>query len=64
MSDKDDMVKKGVGWLLREAARLAPGEVVAFCKKHEKTTTRFILRTASETMSSEWKEKLLGASKK
>jgi 3-methyladenine DNA glycosylase AlkD len=60
MPDKDDMVKKGVGWLLREAARTAPAEVVAFCKKHEHHAARFILRTASETMSDEWKKKLLG----
>jgi 3-methyladenine DNA glycosylase AlkD len=60
MPDKDDMVRKGVGWLLREAARLAPGEVTEFCKKHEAHASRLILRTASETMPEEWKKRLLG----
>jgi 3-methyladenine DNA glycosylase AlkD len=60
MPDEDDMVRKGVGWLLREAARTAPEEVVKFCKKHEHQACRLILRTASETMSAEWKKRLLG----
>jgi len=64
MPDDDDMVRKGVGWLLREAARTAPAGVVAFCKKHEHHAARLILRTASETMSDEWKVKLLGPSKR
>jgi len=63
MPDEDDMVRKGVGWLLREAARMSPGEVVAFCRKHEHHANRLILRTASETMSEEWKAKLLGKMK-
>jgi len=63
MPDKDDMVQKAVGWLMREAARTAPAQVVAFCKKHEHHANRLILRTATETMSQEWKAKLLGKSK-
>ena len=60
MSDDDDMVRKGVGWLLREAARTEPEKVVKFCRKHEHHAARLILRTAAETMPREWKEKLLG----
>ncbi len=64
MPDEEDMVRKGVGWLLREAARTAPGKVVTFCKKHEERAARLILRTAAETMSKSWREKLLGKRKK
>jgi len=60
MPDEDDMVRKGVGWLMREAARTAPKEVVEFCRKHEHHANRLILRTASETMDEKWKKKLLG----
>ncbi len=59
MPDKDDMARKGVAWLLREAARTAPDKVVNFCKKHEHHAARLILRTATETMPEKWKTELL-----
>jgi 3-methyladenine DNA glycosylase AlkD len=64
MPDEDDMVRKGVGWLLREAARTAPDRVVQFCKVHEHHAARLILRTASETMDEKHKKELLGKPKR
>lgn len=64
MPDDDDMVQKGVGWLLREAARTAPEKVVKFCKTHEHHASRLILRTAAETMNEKWQQKLLGGRKR
>jgi len=64
MPDAEDMVRKGVGWLLREAARTAPEEVVKFIKKHEHRTCRLIMRTAAETMPQKLKEDLLGRKNK
>ncbi|HEX9745111.1 MAG TPA: DNA alkylation repair protein [bacterium] len=60
MPDEDDMVRKGVGWLLRETARTQPEKVVEFCKNHEHHANRLILRTASETMNEKWRKILLG----
>jgi len=64
MPDKEDMVRKGVGWLLRETARTEPEKVVEFCQKHEDKASRLILRTAAETMPEAWRVKLLGKSKR
>ena len=64
MPDEEDMVRKGVGWLLREAARTAPERVVKFCKAHEHHAARIILRTAAETMNEKWRKKLLGKTEK
>ncbi len=64
MPDEEDIVQKGVGWLLREAARTVPEKVVKFCRKHESCTSRLVLRTAAETMNEKWRVKLLGKKKR
>ncbi len=46
----DDMVKKGLGWLLREAAKANPDQTVAYLMTIRARTPRLVLRTACETL--------------
>jgi len=49
--DKDDVVQKGVGWLLKEASRKHEKEVVRFLLKWKNKTSRLVLRYATEKFS-------------
>ncbi len=51
MEDEDEMVQKGVGWLLKEASRKHEEEVVKFLLKWKHRTSRLILRYATEKVS-------------
>ena len=51
--DKDDMVQKGYGWLLKEASRRHQTEVYDYVMKHKKTMPRTSLRYAIELMPPE-----------
>ena len=59
-TDADDMVQKGVGWLLKETYPKKPGEVMRFLMPLRHTTTRLVLRYAAEKMSKQDKARLLG----
>jgi len=48
--DEDDMVQKGLGWLLRETAKADPKRAVPFLMKIRKKAPRLVLRTACETL--------------
>ncbi len=50
LSDQDDMVQKGLGWLLRETAKAAPHETVPYLMKIRDRAPRLVLRTACETL--------------
>ena len=56
----DDMVQKGLGWLLREAAKANPEQTVAYLMTIRERTPRLVLRTACETLPVVTKEKVLG----
>ncbi|MFH1258092.1 MAG: DNA alkylation repair protein [Candidatus Micrarchaeota archaeon] len=56
--DKDDMVQKGTGWLLREAAKKHEDEVFAFLLKH-KDAGRTLLRYAVERFPGKRKKAVL-----
>ncbi len=56
----DDMVQKGLGWLLREAAKFNPQQTVAYLMTIRERTPRLVLRTACETLPAATKEKVLG----
>lgn len=56
----DDMVQKGLGWLLREAAKYNREQTVAYLMTIRDRAPRLVLRTACETLPSEMKEKVLG----
>jgi 3-methyladenine DNA glycosylase AlkD len=55
LTDGDDIVQKGYGWLLKEASRLHQDEVLAYVVKWKKTMPRTALRYAIELMPRELK---------
>lgn len=48
--DEDDMVRKGVGWLLKETYPKQPGAVLAFLAARAPGIPRLVLRYAAEKM--------------
>lgn len=52
LDDADDMVQKGVGWVLKEAYPKRPRAVVAFLKPRAARAPRLVLRIAAEKMNS------------
>jgi len=53
MTDNDDMVRKGVGWLLKEASKEHPQEIRNYLLKWRPETSALILRYASEKLPKE-----------
>lgn len=49
--DPDDMVQKGVGWLLKETYPKRPSEVVRFLTPWRATAPRLLIRYAAEKMN-------------
>jgi 3-methyladenine DNA glycosylase AlkD len=50
LADQDDMVQKGLGWLLRETAKFDAKRTVPFLMKIRGRAPRLVLRTACETL--------------
>ena len=50
LTSDDDMVQKGLGWLLREAAKANPHETAAYLMTIRDRAPRLVLRTACETL--------------
>jgi 3-methyladenine DNA glycosylase AlkD len=61
LNDEDDMVLKGVGWLLREAAKYDHDQTIPYLMKIRNRAPRLVLRTACETLPSEEKTLILGS---
>lgn len=61
LHDKDDMVQKGLGWLLRETAKHNRAKTVAYLMKIYPRTPRLVLRTACETLPETTRKKILAA---
>ncbi len=59
--DEDDMVQKGLGWLLRETAKADPTRTVLYLMKIRKNTPRLVLRTACETLPAAARKRVLKA---
>jgi 3-methyladenine DNA glycosylase AlkD len=59
LSSKEDMVQKGLGWLLREAAKANPKETVAYLMTIRGRTPRLVLRTACETLPDATRKRIL-----
>jgi len=57
--DADDMVQKGVGWILKETYPKRPREVLAFLDAWRATAPRLLLRIAAEKMTPQHKKWLL-----
>jgi len=60
LADEDDMVQKGLGWLLREAAKFDPKRTVPYLMKIRQRAPRLVLRAACETLPAEIKNRILG----
>jgi 3-methyladenine DNA glycosylase AlkD len=50
LSDEDDMVQKGLGWLLRETAKFDARRTVPYLLSIRERAPRLVLRTACETL--------------
>jgi len=59
LDDDDDMVQKGLGWLLRETAKADPKRTVPHLMKIRKNAPRLVLRTACETLAAPARKKVL-----
>jgi len=59
LNDDDDMVQKGLGWLLREAAKADPKRTVPYLMKIRQTAPRLVLRTACETLNPSARKRIL-----
>jgi 3-methyladenine DNA glycosylase AlkD len=60
LASDDDMVQKGLGWLLREAAKANPKQTVAYLMTIRERSSRLVLRTACETLPAVTMERALG----
>jgi len=61
LTDEDDMVQKGLGWLLRETAKYDARRTIPYLMKIRGRAPRFVLRTACETLSAGIRKKILEA---
>jgi len=61
LTDEDDMVQKGLGWLLRETAKFDAKRTVPFLMKIRERAPRLVLRTACETLPAGVRDKILAA---
>jgi len=59
LADQDDMVQKGLGWLLRETAKYDANRTVPYLIKIRERAPRLVLRTACETLPSALREQIL-----
>ena len=59
VADQDDMVQKGLGWLLRETAKFDAKRTVPYLIKIRGRAPRLVLRTACETLPTAAKNKIL-----
>jgi 3-methyladenine DNA glycosylase AlkD len=59
LADDDDMVQKGLGWLLRETAKFDAKRTIPYLMKIRKRAPRLVLRTACETLTANEKKKIL-----
>ena len=59
LANDDDMVQKGLGWLLREAAKANPEQTAKYLMTIRERTPRLVLRTACETLPVAARERVL-----
>ena len=59
LADEDDMVRKGLGWLLRETAKADARKTVPYLMKIRERAPRLVLRTACETLPAAARERIL-----
>jgi 3-methyladenine DNA glycosylase AlkD len=59
LSDEDDMVQKGLSWLLRETAKADAKRTVPYLMSIREQAPRLVLRTACETLPASTRTKIL-----
>jgi len=59
LKDKEYMVQKGVGWLLKEATKTHRAKVVRFLLRVRKNAPRLVLRTACEKLPQRERRRIL-----
>lgn len=59
LADQDDMVQKGLGWLLRETAKADAKRTVPYLMTIRQRAPRLVLRTACETLDTNSKKTTL-----
>ncbi|HVO80233.1 MAG TPA: DNA alkylation repair protein [Terriglobales bacterium] len=59
LSDRDDMVQEGLGWLLRETAKTDAKRTVPYLMKIRAKAPRLVLRTACETLPARVRARVL-----
>jgi 3-methyladenine DNA glycosylase AlkD len=59
LSDEDDMVQKGLGWLLRETAKADAKRTVPYLMSIRERAPRLVLRTACETLPTGTRKRIL-----
>jgi 3-methyladenine DNA glycosylase AlkD len=59
LEDEDDMVRKGLGWLLRETARYDAAGTMPLLMSIRERAPRLVLRTACERLSAEDRMRVL-----
>jgi 3-methyladenine DNA glycosylase AlkD len=59
LADDDDMVQKGLGWLLRETAKHDAERTVHYLMSIRERAPRLVLRTACETLPAAARKKVL-----
>lgn len=61
LGDRDDMVQKGLGWLLREQAKYDRVHAMPLLRSIRAKAPRLVLRTACETLPEDLRAEILGA---
>lgn len=59
LTDKDDLVQKGYGWMLKEASRVHQQEVLDYVIRHKKEMPRTALRYAIEKMPQQLRQQAM-----
>ena len=55
LADKDDMVQKGYGWMLKEASKANPEVIFEYVIRHKATMPRTAYRYAIEKLPADLK---------
>lgn len=58
--DPDDMVQKGLGWLLRETAKIDSKRTIPHLRRLRGSLPRVVIRTACETLDAKTRIQILG----
>ena len=62
LGDEDLMVQKGLGWMLREAVKANPKQTIPFLMEIRGRSSRLVLRTACETLTTRARQRILKSS--